>query len=83
MHAHAGVKWFMLEEIRRLLKAVVYMPIVVTTTDGNSRPIASPEHALIGQYLVIMDAMGLVEVIHPKAISSVSIKAEGYAYDGK
>ena len=68
----------MLDEIRRLLKAPVYIPIVVTTIDGNARPIQSPELVLIGKYLTIQDLNGLVEVIHPKAISSISVKEEGY-----
>jgi putative endonuclease len=67
-----------LNEIQKMLKAEPFVPFVVTTKNGNARPVAHPEKTLVGQYLVLMDEAGLFEIIHPNAITSLAIKGEGF-----
>jgi hypothetical protein len=53
-------------------------PFVIDREDGLSRPVPSLDHILIGKYIAVLDAEGLIEIISPQHISSVAFPAAHY-----
>jgi hypothetical protein len=65
----------MLDEVKKYVARSPFKPFVISTDDGLSRPVPS---FLVGQYIAVLDSEGLIEIISPRHISSVALKAEHY-----
>ncbi|MBV9733989.1 MAG: hypothetical protein JO275_14550 [Verrucomicrobia bacterium] len=68
----------MLDEVKKYVARMPFHPFVTNTHDGLSRPVPSLDNILVGQYIAVLDSEGLIEIISPRHISSVALKAEHY-----
>jgi hypothetical protein len=65
-----------LAQIRDLVRAREFHPFVITTDDGNARPIPQLERIMVGdKNVVLMGTDDLIEIIPGAHISSVAISS--------
>ena len=64
----------MLTQIRDLIRAREFHPFVITTGDGNARPVHHVERIMVGdKNVVLLGSDDLIEIIPGTHISSVSV----------
>jgi hypothetical protein len=70
----------MIDQIRKHLQLVPFLPFVIHTSDGHEYPVSSIDHALItprGTRIVVSDDKDVVSVLPMLHISGVIHQANG------
>jgi hypothetical protein len=66
----------MLAQLRDLIRAREFHPFVITTNDGNARPVHQVERISVGdKNVVLLGTDDLIEIIPGAHISSVAISS--------
>jgi hypothetical protein len=70
----------MIDEIRKRLQRMPFVPFSVRTPDGHEYPVSTVDHAFItprGNRVVVVDDEGTTAVLGPLHINSVVEQANG------